>query len=206
MRRVLVLLLVAACGGATASVSGAGVDGGGGDDAGSSGDAASKPRLADLETCDTPGQCEIDAPGCCGLNCQAQDQLIAVRRGTEQQVVAASCDQSGPVACPGCLARIDPSIQPFCRGGKCAVVDLRTDTISACKTTADCELRYASCCQPCNGGPIDQIVAIATSGEGELALQLCVGNESCDKCLPSFSGSMHAECNTSSGHCEVVGN
>ena len=213
MRRSLgvwtcVLATVIACGGATASIggSGSGGDGGSAGDGGSSsGDSGGKPALADLQSCTAPGQCVLDAPGCCGLNCQPDSQLIGVRRGTEQEVVAATCDQAGPVACPGCARKIDAATQAFCRGGACGVVDLRTDAISACTTNDDCILRYATCCQPCNGGSIDQIVAIDRAGEGELTLQLCVGNESCDKCLPSFPGTMHAQCNTASGHCEVVG-
>ncbi len=203
MRRVIVLLFVAACGGATATMpSDGGADGG--DEAGSSSGDASRPlRLEDLQTCAAPGECVIDAPGCCGFNCQPDGQLIAVHSGTEQQVIAATCNASTPVACPGCQRQLDPQIQPFCRAGKCSVVDLRTDAISSCMTDDDCELRYATCCQPCNGGVVSQIVAIAKSGEGELTLQLCTGSETCAKCLPSFPGTTYAHCNTSNHHCQV---
>jgi hypothetical protein len=219
MRRVVIVVgafvLAAACGGATATTVPGG-DGGsssGGSSSGASSSSGSssgggdsgKPRLEDLETCPGPGQCILDAAGCCGLNCQPDSALIAVRRGTAEQVVAATCNDPGTVGCPKCLRQIDSSIQAFCRAGTCSVVDVRTDPISSCASDGDCLLLYATCCQPCNGGPIAQIVAIDQAGAGELTLQLCTGTETCDRCLPSFPGQLHAQCNLATGHCEVAG-
>lgn len=202
--------LVVACGGATSTVGG-----GGGQDGGSSGssgsssgsDSGSKPKLEDLQTCSKAGQCVLDAAGCCGLNCQPDSELIAVRSGTQQDVILATCTDGDPghVMCPQCARQIEGAKQAFCRDGKCQVVDIPTDTISTCASNDDCILRYAECCQPCNGGSVNQVVAISKSGEGELTIQLCTGSEACDKCLPSFPGTMHAICNQSTGHCEVAG-
>jgi hypothetical protein len=118
--------------------------------------------------------------------------------------VAATCDQTGPVACPACASRLDPNVQAFCTSGKCQITDVRTDAISKCSTSDDCILRYATCCQPCNGGSPEEVVAVNRAGEGALAIQLCSGSEACDKCLPSFGEGIKAACNASTGHCEVV--
>jgi hypothetical protein len=130
--------------------------------------------------------------------------LIGVRRGTESDVIKATCDEGGgPHACPGCARQLDPWEQAFCRTGKCQAIDVRTDTISSCTSNADCVLRYAQCCQPCNGGAIRDVVAVAKTGVGELEINICTGSESCDKCLPSFPQGMSASCNKTTGHCEV---
>lgn len=197
--------LVVACGGATESNLFNGSDGGSGD-GGSSGnaDGGSRPTLASLQTCERPGTCELGATGCCGLNCQPATQLIGIRRGEAQNVIAATCDQAGPVACPACASKPDPNVQAFCESGKCTVVDLRTDELSSCSNADECVLRYASCCQSCEGGSVDQIVAVREGREDDLASQLCTGTERCDRCLPVFPPNVRATCNPTTRHCQVV--
>jgi hypothetical protein len=196
--------LAVACGGATKTSIGAG-DGGVASSSGSdaSSDAADNPTLDAFETCSKPGTCVLDAPGCCGLGCQSDSELIAVQRGAAPNVIRATCNENPPAPCPGCERLIDVNINAFCRAGKCAVVDLRTDVVSACTTDDQCILFYATCCQPCNGGSIRDIVALARGQEGELTLNLCDGTQTCDKCLPSFPLAMRATCNQTTGHCEV---
>jgi hypothetical protein len=199
-------LVHVACGGATESNLFAGSDGGTGGDGGSSGgaDGGPRPTLASLQTCSRPGTCELGATGCCGINCQPATQLIGIRRGEGQNVIAATCDQTGPVPCPACATQLDPNVQAFCESGKCTVVDLRTDDLSSCSNADDCVLRYATCCQSCEGGGVDQIVSIRKGREDDLEAQVCAGTERCDRCLPVFPPNVRATCNPTTRHCQVV--
>lgn len=198
------LAIVVACGGAKATslddMDGGVSDGGAADAAN---DGAPRPRFEDLVTCSAPGQCVLGAKGCCGLGCQPDDQLVAFRRGEDQDVIAATCDQTGPVACPKCARQLPGYLQAFCTAGTCAVTDLRKDAISACTRDEDCVLRYGTCCQPCDGGSIESLVAIRSGAEGELERQICAGTEACDKCLPAFPDGARARCNPTSKHCEI---
>jgi hypothetical protein len=198
-------VLVVACGGAKATNLDDTSDGGGGSTDGGAADAGPKPRFEDLVTCQKPGECVLDAKGCCGLSCQPDDQLVAVRRGEEQNVIAATCDQTGPVPCPKCARQIAGNIQAFCVSGKCGVVDLRKDAISSCSKDDECVLRYGTCCQSCSGGSIEQIVSIKKGNESQLETQICSGKESCDKCLPVFPPGVRARCDQATGHCYVQG-
>lgn len=199
-------VVVVACGGATESNLFVGSDAGAGGDGSSGGaDGSSKPTLESLQTCTRPGTCELGATGCCGINCQPATQLIGIRRGEAQNVITATCDRSQPIACPGCDAKRDPNIQAFCESGRCTVVDLRTDDLSSCSNADDCILRYASCCQSCEGGSVDEIVAIRKGREDDLSAQLCSGTERCDRCLPVFPPNVRASCNPTTRHCQVVG-
>lgn len=205
-----VAFVVVACGGSKAeenlfgSSGGPGGDGGAGDGGtGGRTDGGPRPTLESLETCSAPGTCELGGTGCCGLTCQPDSQLVAIRRGEAQDLVAATCNQTGPVACPNCARQMDPNVQAFCVSGKCSVVDLRMDSISACTNQQDCVLRYASCCQPCNGGAVSAIVSILAGQESTLSAQLCSGTEKCDQCLPVFPSNVSARCNPTTRHCEV---
>lgn len=198
----LVAVVIAACGGATTSPLLVGDDGGGGADA-STTDGGSRPTVESLRTCTGVGTCELGAPGCCGINCQSASELVAIRRGESASLVAATCETPN-APCPGCAAQLDPNIQAFCTSGRCEVVDLRTAELSSCAGAGECVLRYASCCQPCDGGAIGEIVAIRGDREGDLALQLCSGAERCDRCLPAFPPNVRAVCNESTRHCAVV--
>jgi len=111
----------------------------------------------------------------------------------------------GQSTCPACATQLDGNYQAVCENGTCAVLDIRTSKLAECSGPTDCVLRYASCCQPCAGGAVANVVSIRTGREADLAGLLCDGTEKCDKCLPTFPPGLSATCNTTTRHCQVSG-
>lgn len=207
----LVLLAAVACGGTTSSE----LAPAGGDvpaaDAGPSdarADTSSRPdgSIASIASCTHPGECALAVPGCCGYTCGelTASSLVAVRRGTQAELKASTCDdQGGMTTCPGCVSGQPPaSLQAMCRAGTCAVVDVASDALSACSADGDCALRPATCCA-CGLVDAANLVALATGSVSDYGSAICDPAQPCGKCAWEIPTSARARCGATK-HCEVA--
>lgn len=169
---------------------------------------------ADWTSCTGPGQCAVVAKTCCGA-CSGPSlaNSVALRTGFESKYRDSVC---GPVppGCPECAPFIaDDSIQAWCQfgaagggggapAGKCTVVDVRTESVSACTTDADCMLRHSSCCEPCEERR-DDLVALTPAGLEAYRSKVCVGDETCSRCASRYPFDARARCDAATRHCVV---
>jgi hypothetical protein len=141
------LLVVAACGGSTSSVSdpdsgGGGADGAAsGDGAGSGGDAARVDASADVIVSDAPAEataCAACQPDFCGCGVCTAEQIVCTKT---------------PKVCPlGCASACDLSkFTCGCEADRCVRTGPPAGAVVACYATADCP--PGSCCK-LPGGPL----------------------------------------------------
>ncbi len=194
--------------GATSGTSGSGGNpaGGAGGSAASGGSggggAGGSAAATSFDDCTDAGQCVLFAKNCCGSYCNDVpiSAYLPINGSFIQQVTAAQCVE--PVGCPDCISMEQPNYFAACRANECVAVDLRTDALSACNSSAECRLRWgASCCESCSQDT-NQIVAL--NQNASLEQEVCdplAG--ACPPCVPQpFPADVAAEC--ISGQCQVV--
>jgi len=155
------------------------------------------------DACKLPTDCALIGQGCCGVcdgpGVTAHD-FIAYNKQYAAQVMP--CGNLG-IACGACElpAPGEGTIKyfvPNCVQGQCVVEDLRTSAVTACKTTADCQLRNGNgCCPACN---VDEPIAVRHDGSFE---NLVCGNlrPPCAACMPNANAV--ALCGPDQ-HCQVA--
>jgi hypothetical protein len=167
-------------------------------------DAPSDGSPGDLAACTGGGQCELASPGCCGAPCGVPklSDYVGIHKGNESAYKSLTCADPGGTPCPGCAVRPDPNLTAFCIGTRCTAIDVRTDPVSACKTDADCRLRYAPCCE-CGASDPHELIALAVSQASAYMNQVCDPSETCAKCATAYPASEKAICDAATGHCMV---
>jgi hypothetical protein len=149
----------------------------------------------------------VSTVGCCGIcdgpGVTARD-LISYNREYQNEVAVCA----GDVACAPCPAPLPGQgslmyFVPDCVQGQCAVQDIRTSPVTACKTADECRLRTGTaCCEGCLGsGPV---VAVRSDGSFE---KLVCGDElvpvaPCMACIPYPPMGAVAVC--VEGHCQAA--
>ncbi len=159
------------------------------------------PDAGPVTACTGPAQCSLVTATCCGLcsRPKAKDYLALVA-GESATFLADRCKDSG--GCPKCAQQTglgDGSIVATCRGGRCEVVDVREDTIGACRVDADCSVRTKACCE-CNA-PTGDTELVAVSDPNAYARLVCAANSACPDCLPRYPADIRAVC--INGRCEL---
>jgi len=171
------------------------------------------------DACKVPSDCLVTGTGCCGI-CDSADitahDLIAYNRqyanllqcGLALDIAAGGTGSSGagaPIACAPCPPAQAGSgtlqyFVPDCVAGQCAVNDVRTSAVTACKSNGECKLRYGTgCCEGCGGGNL-----IAVRNDGSFEKLVCGGGAvACPACLPAPTAAV-AYCNVGVGRCEVA--
>ena len=166
------------------------------------------------DACRLPSDCLVTGTSCCGIcdgpSISAHD-LISYNRAYQGQLQCglafnvagdAAAGAAAPIACAPCVQEGPGTMYnffPTCVASQCAVEDVRTSAVTACKTAADCKLRNGTgCCEGCGGG---NLIAVRKDGSFE---QLACGNSdfACDACAPVPTPGAIAICGAS-GHCEV---
>lgn len=199
---LLAVVLTAACGGKT-------FDGTPDPDAATDSASTSDTALAtdggtaDLTRCTGPNTCSLLPKSCCGgCGPLTTDTMTAVTRGMESKYTSSVCGPT-PVGCPECAPAIyDGSIQAWCVGSRCAAVDVRKESVSVCASDADCTLRHSPCCEPCDDDPFD-LIALNRTQISAYRAQVCVGDETCSKCLSRYPADTTAVCDPATKHCRV---
>lgn len=155
----------------------------------------------DPTTCSGPGTCLIAPKTCCGsCGVASATDMIGLEATHESSYRAAVC---AGTPCPDCAGRPDPWLQAFCTAGHCQAVNLHVDDRTKCATKADCQLRYADCCEPC-GAPTFGLIALRMDAIGDYRTAVCAAGVGCPKCAISYPPTAAADCDAS-GHCVVTG-
>jgi hypothetical protein len=159
--------------------------------------------LPDYSACTVPTDCQISSPGCCGFCAGTRPtshDFIAFNAKYLEQVYA-YCS-TVDVDCDPCTVapEDDPfkSFVPNCAHERCIVEDLRTSSVTACTTAADCRLRFGTgCCEQCDAA---SVIAVRSDGSFE---DLVCGDllPPCAACDPQLPEGAVAACHE--GHCVV---
>lgn len=156
--------------------------------------------------CDKPGECDIRPKSCCGTcGAPTPDDMIGVNWQKGDAYTQRVC---GGTACAECFKEPDPNLAPVCRlmmvKVTCSAVDVRSDPMSECKTSQDCVLRYAGCCEPCAANDPSKLLALSVKGRAEYAANQCHPDAgACPKCAVVYPPGYEAVCNKMR-HCEVA--
>jgi hypothetical protein len=146
--------------------------------------------------CETSDDCTRHSASCCGeCGVYTSDDVIATNRDGWSSYIDAMCGTD--YACDACYTNERPSITAVCREGRCTVVDLSQDPMTACTRNEDCRVRTKDCCE-CGGHLLD-LVAVATSAESSYAELVCEEGTGCDDCTELYAET--ARC--LDGHCAV---
>jgi hypothetical protein len=168
------------------------------------------------DACRLPSDCVVTGTTCCGIcdsdNITAHD-LIAYNKqytgflqcGIAFDVAAggAASGAAAPIACAPCpLPQGSGTLHyfvPDCVAGQCAVTDLRTSAVTACKADDECKVRRGSgCCESCSGTDV-----ISVRNDGSFEKLVCSGGPiPCPACIPAPTGGVPV-CGPN-GHCEVA--
>jgi hypothetical protein len=182
----LLVLAAAACGTRTIDPGNdvdAGSDAAADGSADTGADGASDAPSPSFFACNGEGaSCALTVPSCCGgCGIPQLADVVAVAAGQTSAYHDYVCPDPSAVPCPGCPSGSNPSLQAVCRANVCVAIDLTKDTLSACATSADCQLRYASCCGSC--GPTDVgLIAIAKTQDGAYTQAICSPLIDCAPC------------------------
>jgi hypothetical protein len=190
------LSIVVACGSACGSRT---LDNGATTDASTDGADA----FVDVSKCDASTQCILATPGCCGTcGTVPLSSYVAIDASQASAFRAAVCPTPEP--CPNCATPPEPNFVAACRSGVCTGIDLRTDSISACASDADCRFRWGGHCCECDASAFD-LVSIASANEAELDAILCAPATGCTRhCAPpAYPADKKPVCNATTHHCEV---
>ena len=155
----------------------------------------------DFTKCPEPGTCVLAAKSCCGV-CGAPT-LKDVAAVHESQVAAYSkaiCPMPEP--CPDCPSALEPNLQAFCRSGRCAAVDIRTDDLSSCAKDDDCLMRYEACCE-CGASGDFNIIALNAMKAVDYSRERCKPSTGCPECAPAYPATLRAVCDAATKHCVV---
>lgn len=162
-----------------------------------------------LDACQQPSDCIITDPGRCAL-CDGTDLTLHDVIAYNPQLSEFNCGVAQKVAPPGqagaCTPCLTPAplgtlkyLVPTCLAGQCGVADLRSDSVTACRTHDDCRLRRGiDCCESCSD---DVLIAVRNDGSFE---KLVCGNapRACPECAPApVTGAIAACVND---HCQVA--
>lgn len=161
-------------------------------------------NTTDWSSCAKAGECLLAANDCCGVcSTPKATDLDAVNYTKVQPHFEEVCPS--PQGCPACLSQSNPALSAMCKQGKCAVVDVTTDAISACKVDSDCALHVANQCCNCTLQPPSEYVAIASSAVQAYELEVCgAGKGPCSlECAGQFPPGLVAKC-APDGHCKVT--
>jgi hypothetical protein len=151
----------------------------------------------DWYACDRSEDCQIAPATCCGsCGAYASENVVAVRRDALAAYTEAAC--AGMDGCPTCDATQLPSITARCTAGRCEVVDLSEDDLTACAADGDCVLRTQACCE-C-GAP-GEYVAIAGAMVAAYTELVCVEGQGCPECEHEYPDTLSATCDA--GHCLI---
>jgi len=160
-------------------------------------DTTSPPKFG---ACAAPGTCVLALATCCGSCGEPKlSDKSAINRTEVDAYRTFVCPVPEP--CPRCATMQQPNFQAFCRTGRCAAIDVRTDTVSRCVRDADCRLRFANCCE-CPASSED-LIAIAVDKESEYSSQVCAPGTPCPDCAVMYPTDRKARCNTSTQHCYI---
>jgi hypothetical protein len=157
----------------------------------------------DMTACTGPGTCSLVAKTCCG-SCSppTTENMTAISKGRETEYRNLVCGPD-PVGCPDCAPLIpDGSIQAWCVANRCKPIDVKKEPVSNCNTDADCVLRHAPCCEPCDENPYD-LVALNPSQVMAYRAMVCVGDEACPRCAARYPADTSAVCDPATKHCRV---
>lgn len=165
----------------------------GGDDSGS----------IDLGACDVTSDCVVVSVSCCGTcGTATRGDAIAIHQARVRDHAAAACGDDA--ACPACAGVQDPNLVATCRAGRCEVVDLLAEPLTACTADTECRLRPHDCCS-C-GGDVSEAGLVAIRRDDESALMELVCDEGpssgCPECEPTYPDGVTARCDT--GRCRVA--
>lgn len=165
-----------------------------------------------FDACNKPTDCLVTGAGCCGVcdgpSLTKHDLLAYNRQYAGPLLCGVVLDtlpppgSSDPIACEPCPSIGGGNLRyfvPDCVQNQCVVLDLRESSLTSCKTSSDCMLRYGTgCCQSCDPGDL-----ISLRSDANLEQRVCAnGVQPCAACLPQSNGAQ-ANCNPN-GHCEVV--
>lgn len=198
------LLALVACGTRTIDPIGDDLDGGKVDaTADAVGDAVGDAPSPSFTACDGQGaSCTLTVPGCCDACGTPQlSAVVAVASSKLGAYRLSVCPDPGGAPCPDCPTQPNPNLQAVCRGGGCVAIDVSKDDLSACASNADCELRYASCCEACDGSPAG-LIALAKTQVSAYAQAICNPAADCPGCAPRYPANKRAVC-TAAKHCVV---
>lgn len=151
----------------------------------------------DWNVCEANEDCQIVPATCCGA-CGAYTSynVIAMHRDALAAYTEAAC--AGVEGCPACAATQQPSITARCAAGRCEVVDLSEDDLTACTEATDCVLRTQACCE-CDAP--SEYVAIGSAMGSAYAELVCVEGQGCLDCEHEYPASPVATCDA--GHCLI---
>jgi len=197
---LLAVLLLSACGGKTFDI-GETADGATSDSASS--DSASSDTALNMTRCTGPNTCSLVPTTCCGTCSQpTTENMTAVTKGLEGEHSKRLCGPE-PMGCPACAPLItDKSVQAWCVAEKCTAIDVKKLPLSSCSTDGDCQLRYSSCCEPCEENPYDLVALNHTQTEA-YRKNVCSGDETCSRCLAVYPADTSAVCDPVTKHCRV---
>jgi hypothetical protein len=168
--------------------------------AGCGGTTVVPPGTVDWKACTGPGQCELALKGCCApCGAPAVTDMDGVHREHVDDHRQAVCPE--PMPCPKCATGFEPNLAAFCENKACAALDVREHSISNCEGDADCQLRYAGCCEACGGAP-EALIALNKTELQTYAQQVCAPDQDCPACAPIYPEGYAAVCNAKK-HCEV---
>jgi hypothetical protein len=194
------LALLVGCGGKT-------LDAGATTDASSDGAVVDgAPDGSDFTACPGAGTCSLVSRSCCGTcGTPTFDTVTSIATSRLDAYRVSACG-SEPIPCPACPAGPpNPNLQPVCASGRCKAIDIHTDPVSACSTTADCSLAFAACCAPCGTVEPWDVIALNTASEGAYHAMVCSPLGDCADCPSTgMPPGLVATCDDTH-HCAVVG-
>ncbi|HOU89408.1 MAG TPA: hypothetical protein PLU22_00115 [Polyangiaceae bacterium] len=151
----------------------------------------------DWYACEGNEDCQIAPATCCGAcGAYTSDDVVAVHRAALAAYSEAAC--AGVEGCPTCEATRLPSITARCAAGRCEVVDLSKDDLTACAAATDCVLRTQACCE-CDAP--SEYVALGSAMGPAYAELVCLEGQVCPECEHEYPASLAATCDA--GHCLV---
>jgi hypothetical protein len=160
------------------------------------------PSSPDWAACTAPGQCQLQAKGCCGTcNVPTVNDVNGVNRDQIQGYEKDNCPEPAP--CVACLSAGNPNLAAFCVQDTCKPINVRGDDVSSCTTDADCRLRFSDCCEQCGGAGMGGVIALSQTGASTYQKQVCAPDQACDKCIPVYPAGVKAVCEASK-HCAAV--
>ena len=145
---------------------------------------------SDPSFCTRSSECVVRPDDCCQANCERS--ALNVMNGVGFRNFIRSCLDRGCMPC-----RVSARWVPRCVENRCTIVDLDSSSFSACRTQADCQLRWGTaCCELCLADAAFDLVSVSTSAA------FCAPDDTCDPCRqPPFPATARAVCVDE--HCEV---
>ncbi|HVJ20706.1 MAG TPA: BPTI/Kunitz domain-containing protein [Polyangiaceae bacterium] len=165
--------------------------------------AACSGGTPDLDSCQSPQECVLVSPHCCGAcDGTVQDYVAVSAAGLEAFQAAHLCPD---IACEPCPPN-DPTIANYpyitatCRNGQCVPIDIREEGVTDCQTSDECFLRLGlGCCEGCGGE--SELTALS---DGTRLIELVCGDDipPCPACAPVYPSQYGAVCDA--GRCTLA--